>query len=35
MTGGGFGGRIVILADANSKIDDWQVHAVAGATQLD
>ena len=35
MTGGGFGGCIVILADAASKIDGWQVCAVAGATQLD
>lgn len=35
MTGGGFGGCIVILADAASKIDGWQVRAVAGATQLD
>ena len=35
MTGGGFGGCIVILADAGSKIDGWQVRAVAGATQLD
>ena len=35
MTGGGFGGCIVILADAASKIDGWQVLAVAGATQLD
>ena len=35
MTGGGFGGCIVILADAAAKIDGWQVRAVAGATQLD
>jgi galactokinase len=35
MTGGGFGGCIVILADAGSKINGWQVRAVAGATQLD
>ena len=35
MTGGGFGGCIVILADAAAKIDGWQVCAVAGATQLD
>ena len=34
MTGGGFGGCIVILADAAAKIDGWQVRAVAGATQL-
>jgi galactokinase len=35
MTGGGFGGCIVILADAGSKINGWQVRAVAGAAQLD
>lgn len=35
MTGGGFGGCIVILADAASKIDGWQVHAVNAASQLD
>ena len=35
MTGGGFGGCIVILADAASEIDGWRVRAVAGATQLD
>lgn len=35
MTGGGFGGCIVILADATAKIDGWQVHAVNAASQLD
>jgi galactokinase len=35
MTGGGFGGCIVILADAGSKVNGWQVRAVAGAAQLD
>ncbi len=34
MTGGGFGGCIVILADANAKIDGWQVRAVNAASQL-
>ena len=35
MTGGGFGGCIVILADATAKIDGWQVRAVNAASQLD
>lgn len=35
MTGGGFGGCIVILADATAKIDGWQVRAVDAASQLD
>ena len=35
MTGGGFGGCIVILADATAKVDDWQVHAVNATSQLD
>ena len=35
MTGGGFGGCIVILADASAKVDGWQVRAVNAASQLD
>jgi galactokinase len=35
MTGGGFGGCIVILADANAKIDGWQVRAVNAASHTD
>jgi galactokinase len=35
MTGGGFGGCIVILADAAAKVDGWQVRAVAAASQID
>ena len=34
MTGGGFGGCIVILADATAKVDGWQVRAVNAASQL-
>jgi galactokinase len=35
MTGGGFGGCIVILADAAAKVDGWQVRAVDAASQID
>jgi galactokinase len=35
MTGGGFGGCIVILADAATKVDGWQVRAVNAASQID
>ena len=35
MTGGGFGGCIVILADATAKVDGWQVRAVNAASQRD
>ena len=35
MTGGGFGGCIVILADATAKVDGWQVRAVNAASQID
>jgi galactokinase len=34
MTGGGFGGCIVILADATAKVDGWQVRAVNAASQI-
>ena len=34
MTGGGFGGCIVILADTAAKIDGWQLRAVDAATQI-
>ena len=34
MTGGGFGGCIVILADATAKLDGWQVRAVNAASQI-
>jgi len=34
-TCGGFGGCSVTLADANLKIEGWQVRAVAVPTQLD
>ena len=35
MTGGGFGGCIVILADITAKVDGWQVRAVNAASQID
>jgi galactokinase len=35
MTGGGFGGCIVILADASAKVDGLQVRAVNAASQID
>jgi len=35
MTGGGFGGCIVILADATANLDGWQVRAVNAASQID
>ena len=35
MTGGGFGGCIVILADATANLDGWQVRAVTAASQID
>jgi galactokinase len=35
MTGGGFGGCIVILADAAANVDGWQVRAVNAASQID
>jgi galactokinase len=35
MTGGGFGGCIVILADAEARLDGWQVRAVNAASQID
>ena len=35
MTGGGFGGCIVILADIKANLDGWQVRAVDAASQLD
>jgi galactokinase len=34
MTGGGFGGCIVILADAAANVDGWQVRAVNAASQI-
>jgi len=34
MTGGGFGGCIVILADATANLDGWQVRAVNAASQV-
>ena len=34
MTGGGFGGCIVILADATANLDGWQVRAVNAASQI-
>jgi galactokinase len=34
MTGGGFGGCIVILADAAANLDGWQVRAVNAASQI-
>jgi len=35
MTGGGFGGCIVILADITAKVDGWQVRAVNAASQIE
>ena len=35
MTGGGFGGCIVILADTTANLDGWQVRAVNAASQID
>jgi galactokinase len=35
MTGGGFGGCIVILADVTANLDGWQVRAVNAAAQID
>ena len=35
MTGGGFGGCIVILADAAANLDGWQVRAVNAASQIE
>ncbi|MFM9094672.1 MAG: galactokinase [Acidimicrobiaceae bacterium] len=35
MTGGGFGGCIVILADAKANLDGWQVRAVTAASQIE
>jgi galactokinase len=35
MTGGGFGGCIVILAEAAAKINGWQVRAVDAASQIE
>lgn len=35
MTGGGFGGCIVILADVTANLDGWQVRAVTASSQID